>query len=139
MGNVLDLIQNYCVAKKLPPLTSIVVAEDNGLPSTGFKAATDIFGGQARVFIYDWFKREVPTSEELPKGRRETNRRPFRISGNRSPQHKENKMLEIKIPQGDKRSEYMQVMCDLAVLAFQTDTTRVCTYIGSTPNGVSYP
>jgi hypothetical protein len=30
-------------------------------------------------------------------------------------------------------------MCDLAVLAFQTDTTRVCTYIGSTPNGVSYP
>ena len=30
-------------------------------------------------------------------------------------------------------------MCDLNVLAFQTDTTRVCTYIGSTPNGVSYP
>jgi hypothetical protein len=47
--------------------------------------------------------------------------------------------IEIKIPEGDKRSEYMQVMCDLAVLAFQTDTTRVCTYIGSTPNGVSYP
>ncbi|MEP6668043.1 MAG: DUF1552 domain-containing protein [Chthoniobacter sp.] len=47
--------------------------------------------------------------------------------------------LEIKIPLGDKRSEYMQVMCDLNVLAFQTDTTRVSTYIGSTPNGVSYP
>ena len=30
-------------------------------------------------------------------------------------------------------------MCDLNVLAFQTDLTRVCTYIGSTPNGVSYP
>jgi hypothetical protein len=45
--------------------------------------------------------------------------------------------IEIKIPEGDKRSEYMQVMCDLAVLAFQTDTTRVFTYIGSTPNGVS--
>ena len=30
-------------------------------------------------------------------------------------------------------------MCDLTVLAFQTDTTRVSTYIGSTPNGVSYP
>jgi len=25
------------------------------------------------------------------------------------------------------------------VLALQTDTTRVFTYIGSTPNGVSYP
>lgn len=47
--------------------------------------------------------------------------------------------IEIRIPEGDKRSEYMQVMCDLAVLAFQTDTTRVFTYIGSTPNGVSYP
>src|SRR5688500_5591189 len=47
--------------------------------------------------------------------------------------------IEIKIPVGDRRSEYMQVMCDLNVLAFQTDTTRVSTYIGSTPNGVSYP
>ncbi len=47
--------------------------------------------------------------------------------------------IEVKIPVSDKRSEYMQVMCDLNVLAFQTDTTRVSTYIGSTPNGVSYP
>jgi hypothetical protein len=47
--------------------------------------------------------------------------------------------VEIKIPEGDKRSEYMQVMCDLNVLAFQADVTRVSTYIGSTPNGVSYP
>jgi hypothetical protein len=47
--------------------------------------------------------------------------------------------IEIKIPVGDKRSEYMQVMCDLNILAFQTDTTRVSTYIGSTPNGVTYP
>jgi len=47
--------------------------------------------------------------------------------------------IEIKIPEGDKRSLYMQVMCDLNVLAFQTDTTRVSTYIGSTPNGASYP
>jgi hypothetical protein len=30
-------------------------------------------------------------------------------------------------------------MCDLNILAFQTDTTRVSTYIGSTPNGASYP
>jgi hypothetical protein len=47
--------------------------------------------------------------------------------------------IDIKIPLGDKRSEYMEVMCDLNVLAFQTDTTRISTYIGSTPNGVSYP
>jgi hypothetical protein len=47
--------------------------------------------------------------------------------------------IPIVIPEGDRRSEYMQVMCDLMVLAFQTDSTRVSTYIGSTPNGVSYP
>jgi len=47
--------------------------------------------------------------------------------------------IEVTIPEGAKRSEYMQVMCDLTVLAFQTDITRVSTYIGSTPNGVSYP
>ena len=47
--------------------------------------------------------------------------------------------IEIRIPESEKRSEYMQVMCDLNILAFQTDTTRVSTYIGSTPNGASYP
>lgn len=47
--------------------------------------------------------------------------------------------IEVKIPEGDRRSEYMQVMCDLTVLAFQTDTTRVSTYISSRPNGASYP
>jgi hypothetical protein len=47
--------------------------------------------------------------------------------------------IEVRIPEGDKRSEYMQVMCDLIILAFQTDTTRVSTYIGSRPNGASYP
>jgi hypothetical protein len=47
--------------------------------------------------------------------------------------------IPITMPEGAKRSEYMDVMCDLTVLAFQTDLTRVSTYIGSTPNGVSYP
>ncbi len=46
---------------------------------------------------------------------------------------------ELVFPEGGKRSEYMKVMCDLTVLAFQADLTRVSTYIGSTPNGVSYP
>jgi hypothetical protein len=47
--------------------------------------------------------------------------------------------IEVKIPEGDKRSKYMKVMCDLTILAFQTDTTRVSTYVGSRPNGASYP
>ncbi len=47
--------------------------------------------------------------------------------------------IQVAMPEGSKRSEYMDVMCDLTVLAFQADITRVSTYIGSTPNGVSYP
>jgi hypothetical protein len=59
--------------------------------------------------------------------------------GSRQRKANDSPPIEIKIPEGDKRSEYMQVMCDLNVLAFQADVTRVSTYIGSTPNGVSYP
>ncbi|MDA7524053.1 DUF1552 domain-containing protein [Verrucomicrobia bacterium] len=47
--------------------------------------------------------------------------------------------IEVRIPEGDRRSDYMKVMCDLTILAFQTDTTRVSTYVGSRPNGASYP
>jgi hypothetical protein len=47
--------------------------------------------------------------------------------------------IEIKIPEGDKLSEYMQVMCDPNVMAFQTHTNRVSTYICSTPNGAFCP
>ncbi|MFN0126590.1 MAG: DUF1552 domain-containing protein [Verrucomicrobiales bacterium] len=47
--------------------------------------------------------------------------------------------IEITIPEGDKRSEYMQVMCDINVLAFQTDTTRVCTYIGEVTGEQTFP
>ena len=39
--------------------------------------------------------------------------------------------IEIKIPEGDKRSEYMQVMCDLNVLAFQTDTDSLRTHFAA--------
>ncbi len=46
---------------------------------------------------------------------------------------------DLVFPEGGKRSEYMKVMGDLTVLAFQADLTRVSTYIGSTPNGASYP
>jgi hypothetical protein len=74
---------------------------------------------------------------------------------------KDSSLIKVVIPEGDvrsgrpeksafvrrdasgeseiKRSEYMQVMCDLMVLAFQADITRVATYMTSMPNGVSYP
>lgn len=46
------------------------------------------------------------------------------------------KMPEVKVPDGPRPSgvpasyeEHLKLMCDLLVLAFQTDTTRVCTFV----------
>jgi hypothetical protein len=48
--------------------------------------------------------------------------------------------LEVVIPSGTpKWSEYVKVMGDLLVLAFQTDITRVGTLIASMNHGINYP
>jgi hypothetical protein len=47
------------------------------------------------------------------------------------------KLPEVKLPSGTKRpdgippgyEEHLRLMCDLLVLAFQTDVTRVCTFV----------
>lgn len=38
IGQFLEPIQAYCMAKKIPPLTSIVVSEQTGIPGSGFIA-----------------------------------------------------------------------------------------------------
>ena len=60
-------IQAYCEHHQLPPLTSICVNELTGMPSESLMEAKEIFGAQARVFVYDWFVRKAPTPEELQK------------------------------------------------------------------------
>lgn len=65
VGQFLGPIQEYCKQNKLPPLTSLVVNEKDGLPSEGFTEATDIFGAQARVFVFDWMSRKAPAPEDF--------------------------------------------------------------------------
>jgi hypothetical protein len=65
VGKILAPVQSYCKKNKLPPLTSIVVSEADGLPSEGFTEAKDIFGAQARVFVYDWFNHKAPSPEDF--------------------------------------------------------------------------
>jgi hypothetical protein len=60
-------IQGYCEHHHLPPLTSICVNELTGMPSESLMEAKEIFGAQARVFVYDWFARKAPTCEEFQK------------------------------------------------------------------------
>lgn len=67
-GDFLGPIQEYCKRNDLPSLTSPVVNEKTGLPSEGFTEATDIFGAQARVFVYDWLGRKTPSPEDFGEG-----------------------------------------------------------------------
>jgi putative restriction endonuclease len=65
LGQLLEPIQAYCLLKKLPALTSLVVRDESGLPGEGFFAASDIPGAHARVFSYDWSSVGCPSHEEF--------------------------------------------------------------------------
>ncbi len=76
VGGCLGPILHYCNKQNLPALTSIVLKEDTGLPGEGFTAVpvTDIFKEQARVFIYDWFSKPAPNTEDFRKADTERSR-----------------------------------------------------------------
>src|SRR5262245_49112657 len=65
IGDFLRPIQQYCVEKKLPALTSLVVSEQSGLPGEGFIAAANVPAAQAQVFQHPWLQTKAPTVEEL--------------------------------------------------------------------------
>jgi len=65
LGQLLEPIQSYCILKKLPALTSLVVSEKTGLPGEGFIAASDVPREQAIVFAHEWLGGPVPTDEDL--------------------------------------------------------------------------
>jgi len=59
---ILDLIQNYCLEEKLPPLTVLAINQTTGLPGPGF-IAWDIYNleqGRQQVFNYSWASLENP-------------------------------------------------------------------------------
>ena len=65
LGQLLEPIQSYCILNKLPPLSSLVVSDQTGLPGEGFIAASDLPAAQADVYRHDWLKTLVPTDEAL--------------------------------------------------------------------------
>ena len=77
LGQLLEPIQSYCILKKLPALTSIVVSHDSGMPGEGFIAASDVPREQALVFKHNWLSANAPTeavfkqaAERLPSNGR---------------------------------------------------------------------
>src|SRR5258705_13332593 len=53
-------IQDYCIEKGLPPLTSIIVNKHTGQPGSGFQWHGTLDDAQQRAFSYDWSKEKVP-------------------------------------------------------------------------------
>jgi len=69
-ANILGHILFYCQKNDLPPLTSIVVNRDTGLPGEGFGleegiTLAEIPAKQMEVFEFNWFRIVPPTVEEL--------------------------------------------------------------------------
>lgn len=67
LNRILGYIMFYCEQNLLPPLTSIVVRQDTGLPGEGFTAeqAASVPASHILVFRYDWFDIRPPTIDEF--------------------------------------------------------------------------
>jgi alkylated DNA nucleotide flippase Atl1 len=65
-AGILGHILHYCQQNELPPLTSIVVNQETGLPGEGFGMRPGrIPPRHMEVFNYNWFGLVPPTMDEL--------------------------------------------------------------------------
>ena len=68
VGQPLDPIQEYCIAKKLPRLTGIVVLKSTGKPSDGYKGNQQSpEKDQEKVFKYTSWNKKSPGAAEFEK------------------------------------------------------------------------
>ena len=67
MGKYLDVIQQYCLAQKLPPLPILVVQSQTGIPGQGFEKATakEFARTQKKVLDKDWLAYGNPQPEKF--------------------------------------------------------------------------
>lgn len=66
IGDCLRPVQQYCNEQRLPPLTCLVVSDDDGLPGPGCLTSPDELPvSLLRVFAQDWVNTRSPTEEQL--------------------------------------------------------------------------
>ena len=65
LGDFLRPIQQFCSENELPPLTSIVVAKNSGIPGEGFIAAENVPLAQIQTFSKNWLEEQAPSAELL--------------------------------------------------------------------------
>jgi hypothetical protein len=80
IGDCLRPVQQFCTEQQLPPLTCLVVSEEDGLPGEGcLTSSADLPKALLRVFGHNWQKTCSPSSEQIADaytrapGRRLTN------------------------------------------------------------------
>ncbi|WP_319523278.1 hypothetical protein [uncultured Desulfosarcina sp.] len=65
IGDMLRPIQQYCIENDLPPLTSLIVNGNTGLPGTGFIAAENVPKAQLETFEHVWIEHKAPSPEQF--------------------------------------------------------------------------
>ena len=65
IGDFLRPIQQYCTEQSLPPLTSLIVSDQTGLPGDGFIAAADVPKAHIQVFEHRWLEKPAPSVEQF--------------------------------------------------------------------------
>ncbi len=67
LGQLLEPIQSYCIEKRIPPLTILVVQQDSGRPGIGFTGANVDEYAKAYMDVYrkDWLEHGNPQPERL--------------------------------------------------------------------------
>ena len=65
IGDFLRPIQQLCVDSNWPPLTSIIVQKESGIPGTGFIGASDVPRAQMSVFAKNWLEEDAPSAQQL--------------------------------------------------------------------------
>lgn len=55
LAQILGCIMNYCEAKKLPPLTCLVVNRTTGLPGAGLTTVENLPTDREAVYNQNWF------------------------------------------------------------------------------------
>ena len=67
LARLLEPVQSYCILASLPPLTSLVVDSQSGVPGEGFIAAANLPRAQAETFAHDWLAENVPTPADFQR------------------------------------------------------------------------
>ena len=65
IGDFLRPVQQFCSEAGLPPLTSLVVNKNTGLPGEGFISEANVPRDQSKTFATDWLEIQAPTAEQL--------------------------------------------------------------------------